>query len=279
MSLISTEVTVGLNGQTIPYYENLGYEIPRHFDRSGKKLVPIRNARITVKVCDLSKNSSVKVDTICDECRKPVKMLYKDYIGHNHDGKTYCKSCAYKLFMHGSNNPAWNPNKTDEDRIKNRSYLEYDKFIKRVLARDNYTCQCCGDRNTKRDIEVHHLDGYDWCFEKRIDDTNGITLCHTCHKNFHSIYGCGGNTKTQFEEWYGKTANLLKYTGEISSTRPVYCVEDDIVYNGVREIANLIGVSPVGLYKCCKMSEGSRTIKKKHYIYIKIFMIRYLRKN
>lgn len=270
MSLISTKVEVGLNGQTIPYYESLGYEIPKHLDRNNK-LVPIRNARITVKVNDLSKNSSIKVDTICDKCGKSVKMLYKDYLTHNHDGKTYCKYCAYELFMHGANNPAWKSDKTDEERINGRAYPEYNDFIKRVLARDNYTCQCCGDMNTNRDIEVHHLDGYDWCKEKRTDDTNGITLCSSCHSNFHSIYGYGDNTKEQFTEWLGKTIELLKYSGEIYSTRQVYCIEDDKLYRGVDDVAAEINVSPVYLYKCCRMEPGCHTVKKKHYLYKDIY--------
>lgn len=270
MGLVSTEVEVGLNGQTIPYYEKLGYEIPRHLNRN-KKLVPIRSAKITVKVSDLSEKSSIKVDAECDKCGKHVKMLYKDYINHNHDEKVYCKYCAYELFMHGSNNPAWKDNKTDEERINGRAYPEYNNFIKRVLARDNYTCQCCGDKNNKHDIEVHHLDGYDWCFDKRTDDTNGITLCSSCHSNFHSIYGYGGNTKKQFEEWLHKSVELLKYDGEIYSTRQVYCIEDDKLYSGVDEIAKELEVSVVYLYKCCKMTNGCHTVKKKHYLYKDIY--------
>ena len=107
------------------------------------------------------------------------------------------------------NNNNWNADKTDEERENGRKYLEYTYFIKRVLARDKYTCQCCGNKG--QNLEVHHLDGYEWCKEKRTDDTNGITLCHNCHKNFHSIYGNGGNTKEQFDEWFGSIIKLLKY--------------------------------------------------------------------
>ncbi len=37
--------------------------------------------------------------------------------------------------------------------------------------------------------------------ELRTTLTNGITLCETCHKNFHHQYGYGNNTKKQFEKW------------------------------------------------------------------------------
>ena len=63
---------------------------------------------------------------------------------------------------------------TQQERLNDRKFSGYSEFVKMVLARDNYTCQCCGTNNN--DMRVHHLDGYNWCKEKRIDVTNGITL-------------------------------------------------------------------------------------------------------
>lgn len=77
---------------------------------------------------------------------------------------------------------------------------EYREWRKEVYKKDNYTCQCCGD-NKGGNLNAHHLDGYDWCEEKRLDINNGITLCKNCHSDFHYVYGYGGNTKEQFEEW------------------------------------------------------------------------------
>ena len=50
-----------------------------------------------------------------------------------------------------------------------------------VLHRDNYTCQCCGKKNTR--LEVHHIiyrsqGGTD-------DENNLITLCEECHSKVH----------------------------------------------------------------------------------------------
>lgn len=50
-------------------------------------------------------------------------------------------------------------------------------------------------------MNVHHLDGFNWCIEKRTNVDNGVTLCKRCHLNFHSIYGSGNNTRGQFEEY------------------------------------------------------------------------------
>jgi hypothetical protein len=88
-------------------------------------------------------------------------------------------------------------------RMKRRSYKHNVKFSEHqrndILNRDNYTCQCCHKRGGN--INAHHLDGYDWCKEKRTDVNNAVTLCQDCHSDFHHQYGYGGNTKEQFEEW------------------------------------------------------------------------------
>lgn len=271
MSLITETVEVGLNGQTVPYYRALGYDIPMHKDKNGK-MVFIRNAKITVKVSDLCQNSSVYVYVKCDKCGKISKMLYKDYLTHNHEGKTYCKKCAYELFMTGSNNPAWNKNKTDEERILGRNYPEYKDFIKKVLLRDNYTCQCCGKYAAHDDIEVHHLEGYDWCEEKRTDVSNGISLCSKCHSNFHSIYGYGGNTKTQFEEWISKTLEILDFEGEIQSTRKIICIDDGEIFDSAESLAGSLGIKhTTQIYACCKGDFKVKSVKGKHYLYKDIY--------
>lgn len=58
-----------------------------------------------------------------------------------------------------------------------------------------------------KDLTAHHLDGYSWCKEKRLDINNGITLCKECHEDFHIIYGTKNNTKEQFFEYYCEELN------------------------------------------------------------------------
>jgi len=98
----------------------------------------------------------------------------------------------------------WNPNITDEERKQSRNYDEYKQWRKQVFKRDNYTCQCCGDKNgngKRIKLAAHHLDGYHWCKEKRLDIDNGITLCWDCHNKFHTNYGRSRNTLYQFIEF------------------------------------------------------------------------------
>lgn len=104
--------------------------------------------------------------------------------------------CCYAS---GENHYRWNPNLTYEDRIKERKSEDgYVTFIKSVLKRDKYHCQCC---HANGNLVVHHKDGYNWCVDKRVDLSNGITLCKDCHSKFHKTYGFGNNTKEQFEKF------------------------------------------------------------------------------
>ena len=250
MGLISTEVEINLHGNNIPYYENLGYEIPRVFDKYANKEFVKKGTSIKVKVEDLPHSSIALVNVKCDCCGKIMNKKYFDYSLHNHQGKYYCVDCANSILNSGKNNGNWNPNKTDEERIIKRQYPEYIAFIKRVLIRDNYTCICCGNHNNS--MEVHHLNGYDWCIDGRVDDFNAVTLCEFCHKNFHLLYGKGGNTREQFEEWLGNTVLLLEnYSGYLPTARQVYDVEEDKVYQSVLEYSRTHKVSKRQIYDCC----------------------------
>ena len=159
--LIIKEVEVVLNSNNIKYYEDLGYKIPRQKNKWGRIGTP-KGTKITVKVGDLPKQSNIKVKVQCDECDKKYMLPYYAYNKHNHNGKTYCNKCSNTIFISGENNGRWNPNLTYEERQTCRKHPKYTEFIKKVLIRDNYTCQCCGK---KKEISgrliLHHFDGHD----------------------------------------------------------------------------------------------------------------------
>jgi hypothetical protein len=108
-----------------------------------------------------------------------------------------CREC-YLENTKGENNPNWNPLKTDEERLHDRVYEEYRQWRDSIYKRDNYTCQCCGLGNK---VNAHHLNGYHWAIDERTTVENGITLCESCHDDFHNAYGHSNNTKEQFEEY------------------------------------------------------------------------------
>ncbi len=259
MGLVSTEVEVTLIGKNIPYYENKGYTIPRV--KKGSKMCVPRNTKINIKIEDISYGSGTKVDVECDRCGKLYQESYYNYYKHNHEGKSYCHACANKLFNSGENHAFWNPNLTDEEREIGRNYPEYTQFVKRVFERDNYTCQCCG-KIPKRGLIAHHLNGYNWCIEGRTDDKNAVTLCNNCHSNFHSIYGCGNNTKEQYEEWIGHSLeNLKKYDGVLPSTRKIFCYEENKIYDSTKQYSKIHNVDDTTVHRVCNRDSRKRKTK------------------
>ena len=106
----------------------------------------------------------------------------------------------YRASMVGENNPNYNPNLTNEEREQGRHIDGYKEWVYEVKERANFTCDCCGD-NRGGNLVSHHLDGYHWNKEGRIDINNGVCLCEKCHKEFHHIYGNKNNTKEQYIEF------------------------------------------------------------------------------
>ena len=70
MGLLTKEVEVGLCSKNIGYYENLGYEIPRYYNKNSCTWRVKRSAKIIVDINHLSPYARYKVDVDCDCCGK-----------------------------------------------------------------------------------------------------------------------------------------------------------------------------------------------------------------
>ena len=262
MGLLTKEVEIKLEAQNIKYYENLGYEIPRYYNEISRKYKVKQGTTLMVKIQDLPKGSHMFVDLICDGCGKELKRTYYDYNKRNYDGKVYCFHCAHKILNSRENNCNWNPNLTDDERRKFRKYPEYIQFVKSVLARDNYTCQCCGKTNTS-ELDVHHLYAYADFPQYRIDQTQAITLCKCCHKAFHSWYienfgytNKGKCTKSDYEQWIGYVLDELStYSGNLCTTKKVYDYETGVIYDKAEDCARELNTNTDAIYKCCNHTE------------------------
>lgn len=147
------------------------------------------------------KNSKTRVTIICPKHGEFTKVAGNFLNGQG------CTECSNEA-IRGENSHNWNPNITKEERLVRRLYPEYKDWIKSVFKKDDYTCQICLTKGGE--LNAHHLDGYHWCKERRIDVTNGVTLCTDCHNEFHKIYGLSNNTESQFIEYQSKKLNEPK---------------------------------------------------------------------
>jgi 5-methylcytosine-specific restriction endonuclease McrA len=79
--------------------------------------------------------------------------------------------------------------KTDYITTENRR-ARYKKvqeeWRQSVFARDDYTCQSCGDRGGY--IQAHHIIPFHHDKQERTNIDNGITLCKQCHYLLHKLY-------------------------------------------------------------------------------------------
>lgn len=140
--LLTKEVWVGLKNQTVKWYENKDYEIPRYKNSRGKYVVKI-GTKIKVKTKDLTDSSSVLVDVQCDGCGRELLntpwYVYKKYV--KEDGKYYCNQCANAGFKKWISFYEWcyiNLPKEEADKILSRwDYeLNVDKNGKVITPND-----------------------------------------------------------------------------------------------------------------------------------------------
>lgn len=96
----------------------------------------------------------------------------------------------------GKRNGMYKEELTEEHRIDKRGIFGYKKWSKDVRKRDDCTCQICGKKHSK--MIAHHLESYDTNIELRLDLNNGITLCQSCHNEFHNKHR---NEKTNTKQF------------------------------------------------------------------------------
>lgn len=120
-------------------------------------------------------------------------------------GKTFSEETKKRLSeshkgkgeaQRGSKNPSW---KGGINPLNNtiRKSLEFRLWREAIFARDNWTCQKCGQKGGK--LHPHHIFNFATYINRRFDILNGITLCENCHKDFHKKYGNRNNTQEQLD--------------------------------------------------------------------------------
>lgn len=178
----------------------------------------------TKTVCAYSLTSGKSQSCGClhhEMISEQAKQQWQDeefYRIHSEKAKRQWQDEEFRSSHTGVNSPTYNPNLTDEQRKENESRSNDREWVAcatRVKKRDNNTCQCCGHEQEKGMI-AHHKNGWDNFEEQRYDDNNVVTLCESCHKEFHHIYGYGNNTKEQYEEFKMNKQNTDTKAEEIA---------------------------------------------------------------
>lgn len=146
-----------------------------------------------------------KLPYICPKHRDKG-VQYKSYAVLKNKPTAGCKYCNADKHK-GKNAYNWKGGiSSKEERI--RKSVDYKDWRKSVFERDNYTCQCCGDKSG-HNLEAHHIKNFSDNKDKRFDINNAITLCNKCHNpnqigSFHHMYGTHDNNREQLEEYIQK---------------------------------------------------------------------------
>lgn len=91
-----------------------------------------------------------------------------------------------KGYNSGEKHYKWNGGLSSKAQ-KIRTSTEMRLWRNSVYARDNWTCQDCGD-NSGGNLNAHHIKSFAEYPELRFAIDNGVTLCLKCHKKTKS-YG------------------------------------------------------------------------------------------
>jgi 5-methylcytosine-specific restriction endonuclease McrA len=78
-----------------------------------------------------------------------------------------------------------------QERKDLRSTPEGRKWRFDVMSRDEFACVHCGD-DRGGNLEAHHVQPFAECPERRLDVSNGKTLCVHCHWMAHAYAGLPG---------------------------------------------------------------------------------------
>ena len=141
--------------------------------------------------------SKLKIRCKCGE------IFEKSFTHFKNDNQNKCMECS------GGHSTSYNPNLSEEERIKRRSIEGYSTF-NTTLKNTFDKCICCG---STENLCTHHIYDYSNYEEYRTNPLNGIVLCSKCHKEYHSLYGTKKeNTYEQFREF---CFNKYKETNDI----------------------------------------------------------------
>lgn len=165
-----------------------------HNIKKSESLISKKFPQVKI-LSDESPNVKFKMKCFCKKCDL---VFYQNH--NNFQSGKGCPNCGIKR-RSGKNHFRYNPDLTVDERTKTREELYGESktiWRKKVHEKFGWKCVVC---NSNDKLVAHHLDGFNAYPKLRFEVENGVTICDSHHKEFHSEYGYGNNTKEQFEEY------------------------------------------------------------------------------
>ena len=189
-------------GKRVCLTNSLGYNYPKVLDIWSEK-----NDKTPF---DYTTNSHTEVWW---KCENHLHDDYKRMISRSNTYDFRCPVCgkANQYIPRGENHPNWKGGLTSEAQLQRKS-PEYQKWRDLVYEKDDYTCQCCGQRGGR--LTAHHLLDFASYPDLRFAVDNGITMCFDCHDatvkgSFHNLYGTHYKTASELEEYINNKREQL----------------------------------------------------------------------
>lgn len=144
--------------------------------------------RVKVRVSTKGRTSAFKGKHHSDEAKQAMSDKKKGMqlrLGKPHTVETRIKisQVVRKRTPRGEQCHSYKDGKSKE-RHGLRYIAEYKRWRFDVYARDEFTCQECGD-NKGGNLHAHHIKSFADYPELRFEVSNGITLCKDCHETLH----------------------------------------------------------------------------------------------
>lgn len=117
-----------------------------------------------------------------------------------YSGATQSCGCIRREKVSGSNSRFWKGGITQIIRGIKASH-RYCAWVRSVKKRDNYVCQNCGITNISQELHAHHILNFCDNIDKGFDVDNGITLCKSCHRKFHKMFGKRNTNEQQLQQF------------------------------------------------------------------------------
>lgn len=123
----------------------------------------------------------------------------------------HCKVCWEAKRPRAETHHWYKPERSDEERDKDRSTATpgYFPWRNRVRLQNNHTCCLTGKRGS--DQAVHHLWNYADHPDLRLFDWNGVCILDKWHDKFHGEYGRSFNDLAQLQEFALKHGLLVPF--------------------------------------------------------------------